>query len=380
MSRHFRSLANELRAVTILALGALVAGCTSNTPAPANANAAATLPPVVAIVNGQSIPTKLYEMYLKNGQEGLGLDPNSEQGRQKLDQLREGIVSELIDRTLIAEEARRRGLSIPPERMAAAERRAITELGGTDLGGDQKYDAYLNEHHLSRDEYREVVRGQIYGAMLREDLNKGLSVSDEEVKTYYEAHRNDQDFQKPELVTAAHILIAARPNQITQQLEREKNLSGEALAAAVRTEMERRRQRADDLRRKAAAGSDFAALARQSSDDAGTRARGGDLGSFGRASHPAGFDDAALALKPGAVSAVVQTDFGFHVIKVSAHEPARTQTLAEAAPEVRRRLTTIREAEKLTGWLKDARRKASIRINEPFRFGALKNEFSSTPS
>jgi parvulin-like peptidyl-prolyl isomerase len=99
------------------------------------------------------------------------------------------------------------------------------------------------------------------------------------------------------------------------------------------------------------------------------------LGSFARDSHARAFDEAAFALKPRQVSAVVQTEYGFHVIKVSAHAPARIQTLAEATPEIRRRLLAEREAKHLSDWLKEARRKAAVRINEPFRFGALKDEF-----
>lgn len=373
MSYHFESFVNGLRFSTTLAFGAILVGCTGQMQSQSNSNVAA-LPPVVATVNGRPISSKLYEMYLKNGREGLGLDSNTDEGRLKLDQLREGIVSELIDRTLIAQEAERRGLSIPPEKMAEAERRAIA-----DLGGDQQYNSYLADHRLTRDEYREVVRVQVYGEMMRNELNKGLVVSDEQIKTYYEAHHGDPAFQQPERVTAAHILIAARPNLISEQLRREKSLAGETLARSVREEMERRRQRTKELRSKATArATDFAALARQWSEDPGTRLRGGDLGSFARNSHPRAFDEAAFALKPGQVSPVVETEYGFHLIKVSAREPARTQKLAEAAPEIRRRLFAEREAKNLTDWLREARGKASVQINEPFRFGALKDEFRST--
>jgi len=314
-------------------------------------------------------------MYLKNGREALGLGEKTEAGRTKIDQLREGIVSELIDRTLVAQEAQRRGLSIPADKLAAAEQRSINQFGG-----EAKYDEYLAQHHLSHDEYREVVKWEVYGEMMRGELSKDISVSDGEVKEYYEAHKGDAKFQLPERVTASHVLVAARPNLIAQQLKQEKNLDGEALAAAVRVEMDQRRKRAEDLRRKAEGGADFASLARQSSDDPGTRPRGGDLGTFGRESHPKVFDDAAFALTPGKVSQVVQTDYGFHVIKVFAREPARAQTLAEATPEVRNALLGKREAEKLTNWLKEARRKASIHVNEPFRFGSLKTEFAQLGS
>ncbi len=211
--------------------------------------------------------------------------------------------------------------------------------------------------------------------MMREELARGINVTDDEVKAYYEAHKNDQDFQLPERVTASHILIEARPNLIAQELKQERNLSGAQLDAAVREEVDRRRARAEELRRKASSGADFAALARAASDDAATRNQGGDLGTFPRNSHTRAFDDAAFALKPGEVSAVVQTDFGFHIIKVFKHEEARAQTLEEAAPEILKRIKSQREAALLSDTLKNLRHNARIHINEPFRFGQLRNEF-----
>jgi len=370
-----RSFALKIRAFILLASCVILMGCAGATSSSSSQSSANTteLPPVVATINDRPLSTRLYEMYLKNGREELGLDPKTEEGRTRLDQLREGIVSEMIDRTLIAQEAERRGLSIPPERLKEAEQRTIQQFGG-----EEKYDAYLAEHRLTRDEYREVIKSEIYGELMRSELSKGLTVTDEEIKKYYEAHRAEPQFQQPEVVTASHILINARPNLISQQLQREKNLSGEALAQAAREELEKRRRLAEDVRGKAAAGGNFAALARQHSEDPSSREQGGSLGTFARNSHTRAFDEAAFALKPGQVSAVVQTEYGFHVIKVTAKEAARSQTLPEATAEIRRRLLAEREAAKLTESLREMRRKAKVRINEPFRFGALKNEFPST--
>jgi parvulin-like peptidyl-prolyl isomerase len=354
---------NRLRLTTALAACVVVVGCTTQAPQQTNLNAAAALPSVVATVNGHSIPTKLYEMYLKNGSEALEIDPESDDGRRQLEELREGIVSELIDRAIIRQHAEQRGLLITADQLAEAELRAIAELGG-----EQQFDAYLKEHRLSRDEYRETLKSEIYGDMMRKELNSGLSVSDKKIKTYYAAHSGDAEFQLPERVTAAHILVAARPNLITQRLQSERNLSGEALNSAVREEIDRLRQRAEELRRKTITGANFSALARESSDDPATQERGGDLGTFQRNTHARAFDEAAFALKLGSISEVVQTEFGFHIIKVLKREPGRRQTVAEATPEIQRRLLGKLEADKLTAWLKDARRKADVRINEPFRF------------
>ncbi len=361
---------NQLRWATTLAVCVVVIGCKTKTPPQTNLNVVAGLPPVVAVVNGHAIPTKLYEMYFRNGREALEIDPGSDEGRRQLDQLREGIVSELIDRAIIRQYAEQRGLVLTDDQIAEAERRAIAELGG-----DQQYETYLREHRLSRDEYRETVKSEAYGQMIRRELTSELSVSDKEIKTYYAAHADDAEWQIPERVMARHILVAARANLITQRFQSEKNLNGEALVAAVREEMDRLRQRAEELRRKALTRADFAALARESSDDAGTRERGGDLGLFQRNTHARAFDDAAFALEAGRISGVVQTEFGFHIIKVLKREPARRQSLAEATPEIRRRLLEKLEADKLTVWLREARRKATVHVNEPFRFGTLRSEF-----
>jgi len=148
----------------------------------------------------------------------------------------------------------------------------------------------------------------------------------------------------------------------------------------VDEEVARRRARAEGVRLRLFKGglgrqADFAALAREFSDDAATREQGGALGLFQRGAHSKAFDDAAFALKEGEVSAPVQTEFGFHVIKLERREPARTLTFEEAAPDLRRRLLAQREAETLKSWLASARRSAKIRIAEPFRIGALREEF-----
>jgi len=329
----------------------------------------------VATVEGRAIPTRLFEMYLANGREGLGLDERTEEGRRKLALLREGVVSELLDRELIRQEAERRRLRLDEEFVAEEERRAVEQLGG-----EEKLKAYLSARGLSREEFMETVRAPLYALLLRRVLGRDLSVTDEELKTFYEAHKTDAEFQMPERVAASHVLVAARPSVIEAQLREERGLAGNALRKAVDEEVARRRARAEGVRLRLFKGglgrqADFAALAREFSDDAATREQGGALGLFQRGAHSKAFDDAAFALKEGEVSAPVQTEFGFHVIKLERREPARTLTFEEAAPDLRRRLLAQREAETLKSWLASARRSAKIRIAEPFRIGALREEF-----
>ncbi|HEX5705705.1 MAG TPA: peptidylprolyl isomerase [Pyrinomonadaceae bacterium] len=356
-----------------LALAVALAACSGDASnANTNATSAASSSAAIATVGGRPVSAKLYEMYLKNGREELGLSEATEEGRRKIEYLREGIVSELIDRAVIAREAERRGLVVTPEKLSEREARAVAQFGG-----EEKYAEYLASHGLTRDEWREVIRTEIYGELLREELRKDVKVSDEDVRKFYDERKADPAFQLPERVTASHVLINARPNLVSQEIQRARNLAGADLERAVGEEMNARRARAEEVRRRAAGGADFAALARELSEDPATRERGGDLGTFARDSHPRAFDDAAFRLRPGEVSGVVQTDYGFHVIKATGREAARSQTFDEAATEIRRRLATERESANLRQWLKEARRTSDVRIEEPYRFGALKEEFPS---
>src|SRR5918992_3783659 len=97
-------------------------------------------------------------MFLRNRREALGIDEGREEGRRKLAELREGVVSELIDRAVISHEAERRGLRVTPEMLAERERREIEKLGG-----EERFNAYLAEHDLTREDYREVTRDLIRG-------------------------------------------------------------------------------------------------------------------------------------------------------------------------------------------------------------------------
>lgn len=124
-----------------------------------------------------------------------------------------------------------------------------------------------------------------------------MQVSDEEVKKYYD--ENAAQFQGDEQRGASHILIGFGGNTdaASKQAAREK---------ALRV-LEEVRQHPDD----------FAALAKKYSDDPGSRENGGDLGLFGRGTMVKPFEDAVFSLAPGAVSDLVETEFGYHIIKLT---------------------------------------------------------------
>jgi parvulin-like peptidyl-prolyl isomerase len=321
---------------------------------------------VVAIVEGQPISAKLFKMYLKNDIDSLVIDERTAEGREKIDRLKDGILSDLIDRALIEAECRRRNLTAPETSFTEAYQKAIGEMGG-----ERPYRAYLAENGLTDEEFRQTTRQNVYGELLRKELDKEVTIDNVEIEDFYNKEAHDPAFEllfnEPELVRARHILISARSSQIASDIQWKKNLSKNELDRRVAQEVASRRRRAERILWRVKGGGDFEQLARKYSDDPATSGRGGDLGLFKRTTHTAPFDDAAFAMKAGEVSGIVETEYGFHIINVIEHSPAHLLTLAEARSAIRERLMAQKEAAHLKAWLESRRRDADIRIDPAYR-------------
>ncbi|MEO5819998.1 MAG: peptidyl-prolyl cis-trans isomerase [Vicinamibacteraceae bacterium] len=155
-------------------------------------------------------------------------------------------------------------------------------------------------------------------------LRQTMTPTPQQVEAYYQA--NLQQFANPEQIHAQHILLKTADKD----------------AAAVRAQAE------SIFKEAKAAGADFQALARKYSEDDASKASGGDLGFFGRGSMVKPFEDAAFALAPGEMSGVVQTDFGFHVIKMIEKRPAGQRTLADVKDQITEQLKFQQAQERAT--------------------------------
>jgi len=129
-------------------------------------------------------------------------------------------------------------------------------------------------------------------------IDAGIKISDADLKKLYDASAKDY-----EQVKASHILIAFKGSPAAQPGKPEL------------TE-EQAKAKAEDIRKQLVAGADFAEMAKKESDDTGSGSRGGDLGEFGHGQMVPEFEQAAFAAKPGEITPVVRTQFGFHILKV----------------------------------------------------------------
>lgn len=140
-------------------------------------------------------------------------------------------------------------------------------------------------------------------------ISEGIQPTDADLHKEYTAEQDK--FRQPERVMARHILIKS-------------DASNDAVMKA----------KAEAILKQVQSGADFAKLAKENSDDPGSKDKGGDVGWMQRGQMVPEFEKAAFALKPGETSGLVKTTYGYHIIQVSQHEPAHLQTFDEVKPQL----------------------------------------------
>ncbi len=202
---------------------------------------------------------------------------------------------------------RQKMLEMNPQLKETVLRQFVQSIVISDLAKKKQFDknAEIQEH------LQFFVDNFLANEYLKREIAEKVTVADFELKAYYDA--NADEFRTPEMVKARHILVKAG----TADDERKKA-----------------REDAELYMKKLKEGEDFAGLAAEVSDDPGSKTRGGDLGYFPRGRMVKPFEDAAFSLKPGEMSEITESQFGFHIIKVE----DRKDSKVEAFDSVRERL------------------------------------------
>lgn len=167
-------------------------------------------------------------------------------------------------------------------------------------------------------------------------------IDDTDLHQYYDTHK--EEFEQ---VKARHILIRAKGSPMPAEPGKKELTDAEALA------------KAQEVRKKIVDGADFAALAAQESDDSGSKAKGGELDPFKHGEMVAPFDAAAFGMKAGELSEPVKSAFGYHIIKVEAHE---TEPFESAKPDIQRKL----QPQKAKDVLEDLVKKTAVTLDPEF--------------
>lgn len=333
---------NRVLPVALLLLA--VAGCSreaknASTPPPDSTEPAvvkplpAQLPDVLARVNGESVTrTEIEEVVLSLESRAGGSLPAEQRDR---------VYRDLIDRAvgykLLMQEAKARKVDV-----SDAEVEAKIDEVRKQFPSEELFKQALASRSLTLDRMKSEARQElaIY-RLIESEISGKVAVKPEQVEDFYK--KNPDQFKEPERVRASHILISVPEN------------ADAAAKAQAKT-------KAEKVLKDVKAGKDFAALARQHSQDPGSAVNGGDLGFFQQGQMVGPFNDVAFSLEPGATSDLVETQFGYHIIRVVEKNPGRTVPLDEVRPKLEQYLEDQNKETQTEAFVKSLRAKGKVEI------------------
>lgn len=301
-------------------------------------------------------------------------------------------LQQLLNETLLVQEAERLGLDVSKQELVAS----ISQIESFQENGIFNRDRYLqvlNYQRLSPEQFEAGQYRQLINQKVRDHLQQGVTVSDAELKTAFHEEndkvnlnytwltpalvetkvkvteeglsgffsQNQERFRLPEKVSLRYLQFdpARYEKDIASftddELERywrrhldmfeiEEQIKAAHILLRVAEDadeatIQKRRELAAELLKQLKEGAEFAQLAKTHSDDKGTATKGGDLGYFGRGIMVSSFETAAFKLKPGQLSSIIRTPFGFHIIRVDELIEPGVKPLVDVIDQVKAGLT-----------------------------------------
>ena len=308
------------------------AGATTEAQAPVKP-LPAQLPDVLARVNGETVTRTELEEYVQNLEGRVGGPIPADQR----DRIYRDVLDQLVGYKLLLQEATARKVAVPETEVDARIEQVKKQFPSEDLFMQTLIDRKMTVEQIKADARKEIAIGRLIDSAIAEKV----AVKPEQVEAFYK--NNPDQFKQPERVKASHILISVP----------------EAADAATRAQA---KTKAEKILKDVKAGKDFAALAKQHSQDPGSAVNGGDLGFFQQGQMVGPFNEVAFSLKPGATSDLVETQFGYHIIKVAEKQPERAVSLEEVRPQVEQYLQSQNKENETEAFVKSLRAKGKVEI------------------
>jgi len=297
-----------------------------------------SLPDVVATVNGVKIYKKeldrTFNAHINQSQNGQNNLPP-----EQVQQLQQIILDRLVESELLSQKGKELNITAPDEEILSR-----IEQFKKQFPTEAEFEAKLKENQISLEDLKnELRKNMIISKVIQQQMasqtESDSANSDEELKKYYDAHKDQ--FKQEEMVKASHILVKVEKgaDEATKKKAKEK---------------------IDGILKKVKAGEDFAKLAKDNSDCPSSQS-GGDLGFFTSKQMVPEFSKAAFSMKKGEVSGVIETPFGYHIIKVTDNKPAAETSFEESKARIKQYLSGKQRSDTVRNYIQSLREKADIK-------------------
>lgn len=205
----------------------------------------------------------------------------------------------------------------------------------------EEFQKALKAANFDEKDMRLLIKKRIVANnLIEKEIAPGVKVSEEDSKKFYED--NKDKFKRPETVRASHILFEVKQGASAEDKKKAK-------------------ERAEAVLKQLKDGKDFAELAKTESS-CPSKAQGGDLNFFGKGQMVPEFEKAAFSLKPGELSDIVETQFGYHIIKVTEKKPEETVKFEEAKPRIDEFLKEQKMQQAVSAYVENLKKGAKIEI------------------
>lgn len=238
-----------------------------------------------------------------------------EEGKTYEDTLKEMVIDSMTTSEVIYQEAEKQKVA-PTDEQIQEQIESFNES----IKDDEDYQKQLKNIGIDEEFLKYQFSRDLANANLQEKFTEEADISESEMKTYYDENK---DSYYTDTVTASHILIKTQDDEGNELSEDKKKEA---------------KEKAEEVLAKVKSGEDFAELAKEYSEDS-SASSGGELGTFGRNKMVAEFEDAAFAMKKGEISDIVETEYGYHIIKVT-DRVDKQQTFDEVKDQVKSTLAS----------------------------------------
>lgn len=236
-----------------------------------------------------------------------------------------------------------------PRQKTALVRKIMQQRIIAEIAKKQKFD----QEKAVKEQLGYMTEDFLANAYLYQVVMKKVTVTENDMKGYYE--ENIKEFTEPEQVKVRHILIKVP-------------------FGASEDQKKKAREKAENILEWLKKGEKFDVLARTYSEDPGSKDKGGDLGYISRGRTAKSFEEAAFSMKPGEISSVIESDFGFHVIQVEDRREAKTRTFDESKDFIKQKLTENMTKAKVEEFIKKSGEEAGLEIYEEKLSGGEKKK------
>jgi len=286
----------------------------------------------IAAVNGAVITQEDLDKEFSMAQQQFASQgqPNDEQ----LAEIKKNLFEGLISRKVLYLESQKKGVEVDDatidEQLANMKKQFPKE---------EDFKGMLEKMNLTEDILKTQLReGMAIQKLIDRDIISNIEISDKDTKDYYDGHMDL--FKQPGKVQASHILVKVEPGA-------NESVKAEALKKIKKIQKELKE------------GGDFAELAKKYSD-CPSNAKGGDLGYFGQGQMVKPFEEAAFSLKPGEVSDITETDFGYHLIKAGDRKPEVITDYKDIKDKLVQYLKQVKTGEEVKKYIEKLKGQAKI--------------------